>query len=146
MKFCHKCGNRLEDNAKFCDKCGTRASMPVTPVPIAPSPTPPQQQQLKPVAPVQPANEQPAQPAEPVQLAYDRPAQQPVIQQPAMQKPVPQPTKKKRPTGLILGIAAAVVALVIVIGCILATGPFLRQYLFSPRWMDFIISYPPNNK
>ena len=116
MKFCHKCGNRLEDNAKFCDKCGTRASMPVTPVPIAPSPTPPQQQQLKPVAPVQPANEQPAQPAEPVQLAYDRPAQQPVIQQPAMQKPVPQPPKKKRPTGLILGIAAAVVALVIVIG------------------------------
>lgn len=29
MKYCHKCGNPLEDDMLFCQKCGTKAADPV---------------------------------------------------------------------------------------------------------------------
>lgn len=34
MKFCTKCGNQLNDDAKFCDKCGSPVSNAQTPPPI----------------------------------------------------------------------------------------------------------------
>ena len=46
MKYCPKCGNRLDANAKYCDKCGTDVSN----VNKKPNPPPPISQIKKPAS------------------------------------------------------------------------------------------------
>jgi hypothetical protein len=42
MRYCHKCGAPVEENARFCQKCGTPvARVYATPPPPPPPPTPP---------------------------------------------------------------------------------------------------------
>ncbi len=100
-KFCHNCGSQLDDGMLFCGSCGAK------------------QQEAAPQA--QPVPQQPVQQVQPQQPVY----QQPVYQQPA----APQPPKKKK-TGLIVGLSAAIVA---VIALVCAGIFWIYPSFFSPE-------------
>ncbi len=101
--FCTTCGKQIADSAKFCEFCGN----PV----------------ISQAEPQQPVFTPPVQ--EPVQPTFTPPVEQPVqqtdtppVEQPAFQLTTPaQPKKKKGKGGKI---ALAVIALVLVVGIVLA--------------------------
>lgn len=74
MKFCEKCGTKLDDTSMFCTTCGATQEAP-------------QQQAYQ--APQQPIYQQPVY-QEPQQPVYQQP--QPAYQQPTQPEPQPQPT------------------------------------------------------
>lgn len=93
MKVCPNCNNAVEDSAIFCDKCGTRFAV----------------QNNNPVNyPQQPVN----QPNYVQQPQYNYGANQPQIQN------APQTPPKKKKTGMIIGIIAAVLIVLAIIGSV----------------------------
>ncbi len=94
MKICPNCSNTVEDSAVFCDKCGTRFAV--------------QNNTLANYA-QQPSN----QPNYVQQPQYNYGTNQPQYQNTAPQTPI-----KKKNTGVIIGIIAAVVILLAIIGSV----------------------------
>ena len=93
MKVCPNCNNAVEDSAIFCDKCGTRFAV----------------QNNNPVNyPQQPVN----QPNYVQQPQYNYGANQPQFQN------APQTPPKKKKTGMIIGIIAAVLIVLAIIGSV----------------------------
>ena len=124
MSFCGNCGAQIPDGTKFCPECGQKVAV----------------QQPAPAEPVQSAYEAPAQQSytPPVQQSYEAPQQSytPPVQTytPPTQSgaggsyvppeaPAKAPKQKKpgggKKIGLIVGIAAAVVVLVVALGLLL---------------------------
>ena len=94
MKVCPNCNNTVEDGAIFCDKCGTRCAV----------------QNNNPVNyPQQPVN-QPNSVQQPQYNNYG--ANQPQFQN------SPQTPPKKKNTGMIIGIVAAVLIVLAIIGSV----------------------------
>ena len=91
MKICYNCNNQVDDNAAFCNHCGAQFAVPES---------------------------QPAAPVNQVQYADN---QQPVYQQPnyqQWQQPVPTQPPKKKKTGMIVAIVAAVLIVLAIIGSV----------------------------
>ncbi len=117
--FCSNCGTKLEDNQSFCHICGkaqqVRPAVPAQPIqPVQPAVPAQPIQPAQPAVPAQPI--QPAVPAQPIQPAVPaqpiQPAQPAAPAQPI--QPV-QPAVKQKKTGLIIGISAGAVVIVILI-------------------------------
>lgn len=139
-RFCSSCGNRISGDGRFCSFCGAV----ITPAPAqAPADELGATVAVFVDEPVYQANSQPVreepvyqQPQQPVyqqpQAAYQQP-QQPVYQQPAYQQsyaaparqPVrqaaqpAQPVKRKKKTGLIVGLSIGGVVAVALIAAVL---------------------------
>ena len=121
--FCTNCGTQLPDEAKFCTNCGTS----LNPVPVAEEPVVPVAEEPVYVPVEEPAVQEPVY-QEPVyqEPVYQEPVyQEPVYQEPVYQEPVyqapaeepvtyadpvPPAPKKKKKTGLIIGIILLVLA------------------------------------
>ena len=113
--FCPNCGAEARPGAKFCQECG--GALPQqAPVP-APEPTPAPEPVPEPVPAPEPVPE-PTPAPEPV------PAPAPVPEPAPEPTPAPAPEKKKGRTGLIVGIAAAV---------LLAAAAVLYFFVLRPR-------------
>lgn len=93
MKVCYNCNNTLEDSAQFCDKCGARL--------VDQNPTPTGHYQ-------QPVNNTP-------NGYYQQPVNNANYTQQAYQPVSPKQPKKKN-TGLIVGIVAAALVVLAIIG------------------------------
>lgn len=127
-KFCAWCGKQIDDGDVFCAYCGKRADgsdAPAAPQPAAPAapaaprqPQPPQQWQQPARQPGQGAWTAAPQPPQPPQQWPRQP------QPPQWQTPPPQ---KKGGTGLIIGVVAAVLALVIGVGGFVWPGFFKKD-------------------
>ena len=94
MKVCPNCSNTVEDSAVFCDKCGTRFAV----------------QNNNPVNYTQQPTNQPNYVQQP---QYNNGAVQPQYQ-----NVTPQTPPKKKNTGMIIGIVAAVLVVLAIIGSI----------------------------
>lgn len=94
MKVCPNCNNTVEDSAIFCDKCGTRFAV---------------QSNAQVNYAQQPNN----------QVNYTQQQYNYAANQPQYQQPIQQPTQpKKKNTGMIIGIVAAVLIVLAIIGSI----------------------------
>lgn len=94
MKVCPNCNNTVEDGAIFCDKCGTRFAV---------------QSNAQVNYAQQPNN----------QVNYTQQQYNYAANQPQYQQPIQQPTQpKKKNTGMIIGIVAAVLIVLAIIGSI----------------------------
>ena len=125
MKFCTNCGAQLPEGVKFCTECGTKfdvetpvqetSAEPVYEAPAAPA-EPAYEAPAEPAyeAPAEPAYEAPAEPAyeTPAEPAYEAPAEP--VYTPPVQQTAPQ-KKKKSLLPVFLGIAAAVIVLIVLL-------------------------------
>ena len=117
-KFCAWCGKQIDDGDVFCGFCGKRADgSDAAPQPQQPAPA-------QPAAPAQWQAQQPQQGTWQAPAAPQQPQWQQPVQQPQWQAPPPQ---KKSSTGLIVGIIAAVLALVIGVGGFVWPGFFKKD-------------------
>ena len=121
--YCHDCGTQLPDSAKFCHKCGGAVSGSSVPGCVPPTPAP------EPViCGSAPAFPEPAAGPIPQEIPAGQAAVTPVLDD---APPLPPPFEdadlpvapKKHRVGLIIGICAGVVALLLSI-ILMAGGPF----------------------
>ena len=131
--FCSNCGSQLSDTAKFCTNCGAAVAPPQEPVytpPAAPAFTPPEQPLYVPdgrvftppqqtAEPVYTAPEQPMYAPEPIFTAPQQPMYAPEPAYIPQPQPVSAPPKKKG-KGILVAVIAAVLALVIIGGILIA--------------------------
>lgn len=132
--FCANCGQPLEGNSKFCPYCGTKLDQTQTPEPqpVAQPAAPAEQPVYAPQAAPAPAPvPAPAPAPAPTPVVSNipeapAPAAAPYAAQPIPEAPpaqAPQAPKKKGKAGLLIGIGAAVIV-VILAAALLLSGVF----------------------
>lgn len=107
MKYCHNCGNAMEDNSLFCAACGTRVA------PESPSPANTQE----------PRTQQMTDPwTTPAATPTPQPSYAPYTNPYTPQQPAQEPKPKKKKTGMIIGIILGSLVVIGLLGKLLGGG------------------------
>lgn len=133
MKKCNNCQAVVADTANFCHLCGSSEFSPIEAEPVVSAAAEPIPQepavQEEPAAPAEPAVQESAAAEGPagsatVQQAYQEPAAPHWTEMPREPKPRRKPSK-----GLIIGICAAVVALIAAVAAVVILTNPVRRYM-----------------